>query len=193
MDAGKSREQLRAEHLALLRADPGPSVFWSIVLLLGFGVWVGGAFAFTLRAIDDEDRFVKREALRWGAMIVLGFGLFVLGLSLAWRRAPRSRAGLAAGVRLGYHAHVDSIHIVGGKPLTGTIPISGAKNAALPILCATLLSDGESTFRNVPDAARHRHDRRAAAFPRPRRRGRARRGRHVHGAQRAAPRRRTSS
>jgi hypothetical protein len=83
MDAGKSREQLRAEHLALLAADPGPSVLWSIVLLLGFGIWVAGAFAFTLRAVDDEDRFVKREVLRCGAMIVVGFGLFVLGLSLA--------------------------------------------------------------------------------------------------------------
>jgi len=28
--------------------------------------------------------------------------------------------------------------------------VSGAKNAALPILCATLLSDGESRLRNVP-------------------------------------------
>jgi hypothetical protein len=83
MDAGKSREQLRAEHLALLAADPGPSVLWSIVLLFGFGVWVAGAFAFTMRAIDDEDRFIKSEVLRCGAMIVLGFGLFVLGLSLA--------------------------------------------------------------------------------------------------------------
>jgi hypothetical protein len=83
MDAGKSREQLRAEHLALLTADPGPSVLWSCVLLFGFGLWVSGGFAFTLRAIDDEDRFVKREVVRCGAMIVVGFGLFVLGLSLA--------------------------------------------------------------------------------------------------------------
>jgi UDP-N-acetylglucosamine 1-carboxyvinyltransferase len=46
---------------------------------------------------------------------------------------------------------VDSIRIVGGKRLMGTVPVSGAKNAALPLLCASLLSDGESTFRNVPD------------------------------------------
>lgn len=45
---------------------------------------------------------------------------------------------------------MDSIRIRGGKDLRGTIRVSGAKNAALPILCATLLSDGESRLRNVP-------------------------------------------
>src|SRR5580692_7485812 len=45
---------------------------------------------------------------------------------------------------------MDAIRIRGGRALAGTIPISGAKNAALPILCATLLSDGESLLRNVP-------------------------------------------
>ena len=38
----------------------------------------------------------------------------------------------------------------GGAALKGTVRISGAKNAALPILCATLLSDGASRLRNVP-------------------------------------------
>jgi len=83
MDAGKSRDQLRREHLALLQADPGPSILWTVVLLLGFGSWVAGAFAFTMRAIDPQDRLIPREALRWGAVIALGFGLFVLGMSLA--------------------------------------------------------------------------------------------------------------
>ncbi|HEY8429082.1 MAG TPA: UDP-N-acetylglucosamine 1-carboxyvinyltransferase [Sandaracinaceae bacterium] len=46
---------------------------------------------------------------------------------------------------------MDNFRIVGGHRLTGTIRVSGAKNAALPILCASLLADGESTFRNVPD------------------------------------------
>jgi len=45
---------------------------------------------------------------------------------------------------------VDNIRIVGGKPLKGTVKISGAKNAALPILCASILADGEHVFRNVP-------------------------------------------
>jgi UDP-N-acetylglucosamine 1-carboxyvinyltransferase len=45
---------------------------------------------------------------------------------------------------------MDVIRIRGGKALSGKIRVSGAKNAALPILCATLLSDGESILRNVP-------------------------------------------
>ncbi len=45
---------------------------------------------------------------------------------------------------------MDAIRIVGGKPLHGRIPIGGAKNAALPILCATLLTDGGCRLRNVP-------------------------------------------
>jgi UDP-N-acetylglucosamine 1-carboxyvinyltransferase len=46
---------------------------------------------------------------------------------------------------------VDNIRIKGGARLEGTVPISGAKNAALPILCAALLADGDHVFRNVPD------------------------------------------
>src|SRR3954453_3730422 len=45
---------------------------------------------------------------------------------------------------------MDAIRIRGGKRLSGTVDVSGAKNAALPILCATLLSVGESLLRNVP-------------------------------------------
>jgi len=45
---------------------------------------------------------------------------------------------------------MDAIRIRGSRALSGTIRVSGAKNAALPILCATLLSDGESRLRNVP-------------------------------------------
>jgi UDP-N-acetylglucosamine 1-carboxyvinyltransferase len=41
--------------------------------------------------------------------------------------------------------------IEGGTPLSGTIEVSGAKNAALPIFAATLLSSEPCTIRNVPD------------------------------------------
>jgi UDP-N-acetylglucosamine 1-carboxyvinyltransferase len=46
---------------------------------------------------------------------------------------------------------VDVIAIEGGKPLNGSVKISGAKNAALPIFAATLLAPGEFTLENIPD------------------------------------------
>lgn len=45
---------------------------------------------------------------------------------------------------------MDALQIVGGAPLSGEVRISGAKNAALPILAATLLVDGAVTVGNVP-------------------------------------------
>ncbi|MEP7312457.1 MAG: UDP-N-acetylglucosamine 1-carboxyvinyltransferase, partial [Pseudomonadota bacterium] len=45
---------------------------------------------------------------------------------------------------------MDKLQIVGGKPLEGEVRISGAKNATLPILAATLLADGPVTVSNVP-------------------------------------------
>lgn len=49
---------------------------------------------------------------------------------------------------------MDKLIIKGGLPLKGEINISGAKNAALPILAATLLADGPVNVGNVP----HLHD-----------------------------------
>ncbi|MGN6550609.1 MAG: UDP-N-acetylglucosamine 1-carboxyvinyltransferase [Pararhizobium sp.] len=48
---------------------------------------------------------------------------------------------------------MDRIKIVGGNPLNGTIPISGAKNAALPLMIASLLTDDTLTLENVPHLA----------------------------------------
>jgi UDP-N-acetylglucosamine 1-carboxyvinyltransferase len=45
---------------------------------------------------------------------------------------------------------MDKLRIHGGQRLHGEVPISGAKNAALPELCATLLTDEAVTLRNVP-------------------------------------------
>lgn len=39
----------------------------------------------------------------------------------------------------------------GGRPLNGTVRVSGAKNAALPMLCACLLTTEKCTLRNVPE------------------------------------------
>jgi len=48
---------------------------------------------------------------------------------------------------------MDRIRIVGGNRLNGTIPISGAKNAALPLMIASLLTRERLTLKNVPDLA----------------------------------------
>ncbi|MBN2158102.1 MAG: UDP-N-acetylglucosamine 1-carboxyvinyltransferase [Spirochaetes bacterium] len=46
---------------------------------------------------------------------------------------------------------MDIYRIKGGKKLSGEVPVSGAKNAALPIIVASLLADGETILKNVPD------------------------------------------
>jgi UDP-N-acetylglucosamine 1-carboxyvinyltransferase len=48
---------------------------------------------------------------------------------------------------------MDRIRIVGGNELRGTIPISGAKNAALPLMIASLLTHETLTLENVPHLA----------------------------------------
>ncbi|MDQ3511595.1 MAG: UDP-N-acetylglucosamine 1-carboxyvinyltransferase [Pseudomonadota bacterium] len=49
---------------------------------------------------------------------------------------------------------MQKIVVQGGRPLSGEVRISGAKNAVLPILCATLLADAPVAISNVP----HLHD-----------------------------------
>lgn len=49
---------------------------------------------------------------------------------------------------------MDNLLIKGGQTLSGQLRVSGAKNAALPILAATLLTDAKTTIRNLP----HLHD-----------------------------------
>lgn len=50
----------------------------------------------------------------------------------------------------GTRASMDALVIRGGRPLAGRVQISGAKNAALPLMAATLLAPGRHTLRNVP-------------------------------------------
>ena len=68
-----SVETRRAWHAARLAEVEAPSVGWSLVALLGLGVWIGAAVLFILRAIDDEARLRRRAALTFG-----------LGVSWAW-------------------------------------------------------------------------------------------------------------
>src|SRR5436190_9883510 len=48
---------------------------------------------------------------------------------------------------------MDRIRVLGGRPLKGSIPISGAKNAALPLMIASLLSEESLILDNVPRLA----------------------------------------
>ena len=65
--------------------------------------------------------------------------------------AARIKVGLKG--RLGVKVIMDRIRIVGGRPLHGTIPISGAKNATLPLMIASLLTDETLILDNVPRLA----------------------------------------
>ncbi len=48
---------------------------------------------------------------------------------------------------------MDRLIIMGGRPLNGEIAISGAKNAALPVMCASILSDQPLELSNLPRLA----------------------------------------
>ena len=48
---------------------------------------------------------------------------------------------------------MDKIQIYGGNPLSGTIMIGGSKNASLPVMCASLLTDEPLILGNVPHLA----------------------------------------
>ena len=45
---------------------------------------------------------------------------------------------------------MQKLQIKGGKKISGTITISGSKNATLPILASTILTDKKVTIKNVP-------------------------------------------
>ena len=46
---------------------------------------------------------------------------------------------------------MDKLRINGGTPLFGEVKISGAKNAVLPIMAATIIRPGRYTIKNVPN------------------------------------------
>ena len=46
---------------------------------------------------------------------------------------------------------MDKIQITGGRKLQGEVNISGAKNAALPLIASSILVNGKICFTNVPD------------------------------------------
>ena len=45
---------------------------------------------------------------------------------------------------------MEKLEIIGGKKLSGTIAISGSKNATLPILASTILTNKKIVVKNIP-------------------------------------------
>jgi hypothetical protein len=80
---GGGDEERRAFHLKLLEKDEAPSVLWSIVAILGFATWIGGGFWFAFRGVGEDDKLVRREAARAGALVAVGLIVWMLGLYLA--------------------------------------------------------------------------------------------------------------
>ena len=66
------------------------------------------------------------------------------------RGDPRAVDAHADAARSGKGRRLDKLRIAGGRPLRGEVRISGAKNAALPIMCAALLTDQPLRLANVP-------------------------------------------
>lgn len=79
-DPGKSLEQREQWHYDLLDRDEAPSVFWSIVALLGFGMWLGGGVLFAVRGVSREDTLVARTAAASGILVAVGLVVWLLGL-----------------------------------------------------------------------------------------------------------------
>ena len=50
---------------------------------------------------------------------------------------------------------MDKIVVHGDRPLSGAVKISGAKNAVLPVMAATLLAPGKYLIKNVPVSYTH--------------------------------------
>ena len=98
----------------------------------------------TIRCLLDLIVHPHQNAVKCDAFALRGRSLY----TIATRWTPDSATDV-----FGQGFVMDRIRIVGGAKLNGTIPISGAKNAALPLMIAALLSDETLVLDNVPRLA----------------------------------------
>lgn len=78
-----ARRAARRRAREVLDRPERPLMIWTLVLLVGWLAWTGGAFAFVMLALDEEDRLRPKPARLWGTVIVVGLGLFIIGMALA--------------------------------------------------------------------------------------------------------------
>jgi len=79
-DAGKTETARAAWHRDLLERDDSPDVGWSVLALVGFFTWLGGAALFAWRGISPDDKLVPRAATTAALLIGSGLFLWLLGL-----------------------------------------------------------------------------------------------------------------
>lgn len=79
-DPARTEAERATWHYELLARDEAPSVFWSIVALLGFGMWIAGGGLFALRAVTKEDQLVAKTAAISGILVATGLVVWMLGL-----------------------------------------------------------------------------------------------------------------
>lgn len=80
---GRNLETLEADHLRLLELDPTPAPGWSLVVVLGFLGWVGGAFALIARGFGPDIRVRPKPFMRWASVTAICFAAWVVGLIYA--------------------------------------------------------------------------------------------------------------
>ena len=80
VDPGKGEAERKAWHLALLQRDEAPALGWTILAIVGFGVWIGGGFLFAFRGIGEGDRLDRRAAARAGLLVAIGLVAWMIGL-----------------------------------------------------------------------------------------------------------------
>ena len=78
-----SPEERRAEVWRALAPVAAPSPAWSLVVVLAFLGWVGGAVGFILRGFDVAGALRRPAALRWGGAVVALFTLWLIGMAQA--------------------------------------------------------------------------------------------------------------
>jgi hypothetical protein len=81
-DTGDTPELRRAWHAARLAQAPAPRPGFTVLLLIGFGLWVGGGAALALGGFGPDDKLRRWQALVAAAAIVVGLVLWLVGL---WR------------------------------------------------------------------------------------------------------------
>lgn len=64
--------------------------------------------------------------------------------------SPSQGSETEATIQPAKKSGLDRIRVIGGQRLNGTIPVSGAKNAALPLMCASILTGGALQLTNMP-------------------------------------------